>query len=289
MAMKNFKCSMKLVHCLCLSRIFTNDRDSISFKIFGHDISFTLEDFHIMCGLRITTHNVEKPSKLESKILKRYFGKSKGVTLKDIRDFMSHNEIQKDDVNFKHVCESDEDANESTVLVEYAAIVEDDKACADYPGGNVPYQKRITSMKHALDNRDKYHSTEYTVGGFPFPLCAWFYDRFPDIRQKYLREDEYLDAPQVPRILRYVCVGEPKYKELHEDYFGNHGKYQTFRVLDIILTEEEFNAFNWTITMQPDSFKAEVFVLVTMEVKRHIEEERRMIEKEVVEQFQRDE
>nr|XP_016499103.1 PREDICTED: uncharacterized protein LOC107817751 [Nicotiana tabacum] len=84
MAMENFKCSMKLVHYLCLSRIFTNDRDSISFKIFGHDVSFTLEDFHIMCGLRITTHNVEKPINRESNILKRYFGKSNGTTLKDI-------------------------------------------------------------------------------------------------------------------------------------------------------------------------------------------------------------
>ncbi|XP_019265579.1 PREDICTED: uncharacterized protein LOC109243134 [Nicotiana attenuata] len=189
MAMENFKCSMKLVHYLCLSRIFTNDRDSISFKIFGHDVSFTLEDFHIMCGLRITAHNVEKPIKRESKILKRYFGKSKGVILKDIRDFMSQNEIQKDDVNFKHVYESDKDAvklmeilvvesilfgkkNESTVLEEYAAIVEDDKACAEYPWGNVTFEKLITSMKHALDNQDKYHSTEYTVGGFPFPLCG---------------------------------------------------------------------------------------------------------------------
>ncbi|XP_019223877.1 PREDICTED: uncharacterized protein LOC109205616 [Nicotiana attenuata] len=185
MAMENFKCSMKLVHCLCLSRIFTNDRDSISFKIFGHDVSFTLEDFHIMCGLRITAHNVEKPIKRESKILKRYFGKSKCAILKDIRDFMSQNEIQKDDVNFKHVCESDEDAvklmeilvvesilfgkkNESTVLEEYAAIAEDDKACAEYPWGNVSYEKLIISMKHALDNQDKYHSTELLVVDFHF-------------------------------------------------------------------------------------------------------------------------
>ncbi|XP_009793213.2 probable WRKY transcription factor 30 [Nicotiana sylvestris] len=169
MVMENFKCSMKLVHCLCLSRIFTNDRDSISFKTFGHDVSFTLEDFHVMCSLRITSHNVENLSKRESKILKHYFGKSKGVTLKDIRDFMSQNEIQKDDVNFKHVCESDEDAmklmkilvvesilfgkkNESTVLEKYTTIVEDNKSCAEYPWGNVSYEKLITSMKHALDN-----------------------------------------------------------------------------------------------------------------------------------------
>ncbi|XP_070026646.1 uncharacterized protein [Nicotiana sylvestris] len=213
MAIENFQCSMKLVHCLCLSRIFTNDRDSISFKIFAHDVSFTLEDFYIMCGLRITTHTVEKIINRESNILKRYFGKSKGVTLKDIRDFMTRNEIPKNVVNHSHVCESDDDAvklmeilvvesilfgkkTESSVLEEYASIVEDDKVCAKYPWGNVTYEKLIYSPKHALDKQNKFRSTKYKVGGFPYPLCAWFYKRFPDIREKYIREDEYLDTPQ---------------------------------------------------------------------------------------------
>uniref|UniRef100_A0A1S4CZA3 DUF1985 domain-containing protein n=1 Tax=Nicotiana tabacum TaxID=4097 RepID=A0A1S4CZA3_TOBAC len=200
MAMENFKCSMKLVHCLYLSRIFTNDRDSISFKIFGHDVSFTLEDFHIMCGLQITSHNVEKPINRESNILKRYFGKSKGVTLKDIRDFMTRNEIPKNDVYHSHVCESNNDAvklmeilvlesilfgkkTEPFVLEEYAPIVEDDKVCAKYPWGNVCYEKLIYSLKHALDKQNKFRSTEYKVGEFPYLLCAWFYERFPDIRE----------------------------------------------------------------------------------------------------------
>nr|XP_016440069.1 PREDICTED: uncharacterized protein LOC107765885 [Nicotiana tabacum] len=203
--------SMKLVHCLCLSRIFTNDQDSISFKIFGHDVSFTLEDFQIMCGLRITTHNIEKPINRESNILKRYFGKSKGVTLKDIQDFITRNEIPKNAVNHNHVCESDDDVvklmeilvvesilfgkkTESSVMEQYIAIVEDDKVCAEYPWGNVCYEKLIYSLKHALDKQNKIHSTEYKVGGFPYPLCAWFYERFPDIREKYIREDEYLDT-----------------------------------------------------------------------------------------------
>ncbi|XP_075111861.1 uncharacterized protein LOC142182000 [Nicotiana tabacum] len=252
MAMENFKCSMKLVHCLCLSRIFTNDRDSISFKIFGHDVSFTLEDFYIMCGLRITTHNVEKLINRESNILKRYFGKSKGVTLKDIRDFMTRNEIPKNAVNHRHICESDDDAmklmeilvvesilfgkkTESSVMEEYASIVEDDKVCAEYPWGNVAYEKLIYSLKHALDKQNKVRSTEYKVGGFRF------YERFPDIREKYIREDEYLDTPQVLRILRYVCVGEPKYPRPF-DFFNSHENYRNFRVLDIILTEEELNS-----------------------------------------------
>ncbi|XP_075109146.1 uncharacterized protein LOC142180940 [Nicotiana tabacum] len=258
MAMENFKCSMKLVHCLCLSRIFMNDRDSISFKIFGHDVSFTLEDFHIMCGLRITAYNVKKPINRESNILKRYFGKSKGVTLKDIRDFMTQNEIPKNVVNHIHVCESDDDAvklmeilvvesilfgkkTESSVMEEYASIVEDDKVYAEYPWGNVDYEKLIYSLKHALDKQNKFHATEYKLGGFSYPLCAWFYERFPDIREKYIREDEYLDTPQVPRMLRYVCVGEPKFPELFE-MFNSHKKYRSFRVLDIIPTEEELNS-----------------------------------------------
>nr|XP_016474533.1 PREDICTED: uncharacterized protein LOC107796290 [Nicotiana tabacum] len=179
MVMENFHCSMKLVYCLILYRVFTNDRDSISFKIFDCDVSFSLEDFHIMCGLKITSHNVEIPIKRESKILKHYFGKSKGVTLKDIRDYMIQNQIKKDNVNFKHICESDEDAvklmqiliveyilfgrkNESIVLEEYAAIVEDDESCLNYPWGNASYEKLITSMKHALDNKDKNNTTEYT-------------------------------------------------------------------------------------------------------------------------------
>ncbi|XP_019224700.1 PREDICTED: uncharacterized protein LOC109206335 [Nicotiana attenuata] len=246
MAMENFQCSMKLVHCLCLSRIFTNDRDSISFKIFGHDVSFTLEDFHIMCGLRITTHNVEKPINRESNILKRYFGKSKGVTLKDIRSFMTRNEIPKNAVNHVNICETDDDAvklmeilvvesiffgnnTESSVMEEYASIVEDDKVCAEYPWGNVAYEKLIYSLKHALDKQNKLHTTEYKVGGFPYPLCAWFYERFPDVRAKYIREDEYLDTPQVPRMLRYVCVGEPKFPELFH-MFSTHEGYRNFRV-----------------------------------------------------------
>ncbi|XP_075098952.1 uncharacterized protein LOC142175851 [Nicotiana tabacum] len=197
-AMKNFHCSMKLVHCLILSHVFTNDRDSISFKIFGCDVSFSLEDFHIMCDLRIITHNVEKSIKRESKILKRYLGKSKGMTLKYIREYMIQNQIKKDDVNFKHVCESDEDAvklmkilivesilfgrkNESTMLEEYATIVEDDEACLNYPWGSASYEKLITSIKYALDNKDKNIPTEYTVGGFSYPLYVWFYEHFPYI------------------------------------------------------------------------------------------------------------
>nr|XP_009802069.1 PREDICTED: uncharacterized protein LOC104247692 [Nicotiana sylvestris] len=183
MAMENFKCSMKLVYCLCLSRIFTNDRDSISFKIFGYDVSFTLEDFHIMCGLRITTHNVEKPINRESNILKHYFGKSKGVTLKDIRDFMTQNEIPKNAVNHIHVCESDDDAvklleilvvesnlfgkkTESSVMEEYASIVEDDKVCAEYLWDNVAYEKLIYSLKHALDKQNKFHATSINLVDF---------------------------------------------------------------------------------------------------------------------------
>ncbi|XP_070050403.1 uncharacterized protein [Nicotiana tomentosiformis] len=168
MTVENFHCGMKLVHCLILSCVFTNDRDSSSFKIFGQDVSFSLEDFHIICGLRITTRNVKKPIKRESKILKRYFGKSKSVTLKDIREYMIWNQIKKDDVNFKHVCESDEDAvklmkilivdfilfgrkHESIVLEEYAAIIEDDGACLNYPWGNPSYEKLITSMNSFND------------------------------------------------------------------------------------------------------------------------------------------
>uniref|UniRef100_A0A1S3ZNH4 DUF1985 domain-containing protein n=1 Tax=Nicotiana tabacum TaxID=4097 RepID=A0A1S3ZNH4_TOBAC len=215
-----FKCSMKLVYCLCLSRIFTNDRDSISFKIFGYDVSFTLEDFHIMCGLRITAHNIEKPFNRESTILKRYFGKSKGVSLKDIRSFMTRNVIPKNAVNHAHVCESDDDAvklmeirivesilfgknTESCVIEEYASIVEDEKLCAEYPWGNVAFEKLIYSLKHALDKQNKHHATEYKLTGFPYPLCVWFYERFPDVRKKYVAEDDYLDMPQVPRMLRY--------------------------------------------------------------------------------------
>nr|XP_009759683.1 PREDICTED: uncharacterized protein LOC104212173 isoform X2 [Nicotiana sylvestris] len=232
MAMKNFQCSMKLVHCLCLSRIFTNDQDSISFKIFGHEVSFTLEDFHIMCGLRIIAHNIEKLINQENNILKRYFGKSKGVTLKDIQSFMTRNEIPKNAVNHAHVCESDDDAiklmeilvvesilfgknTESCEMEEYTSIVEDDKVCAEYPWGNMAYEKLIYSLKHALDKQNKLHTTEYKLGGFPYPLCAWFYECFPDVRERYIREDEYLDTPQVPRMLCYVCVGEPKFAELY--------------------------------------------------------------------------
>ncbi|XP_070009545.1 uncharacterized protein [Nicotiana sylvestris] len=173
MAMENFQCSIELVHCLCLSRIFTNDRDSISFKIFGHDVSFTLEDFHIMCGLWITTHNIEKPINRESNILNRYFGKSKGVTLKDIRDFMTRNEISKNAVNHIHVCKSNDDVvklmkilivesilfgkkTESSVMEEYASIVEDDKVCVEYPWGNVAYEKLIYSLNMHWTSRTNY-------------------------------------------------------------------------------------------------------------------------------------
>nr|XP_016458832.1 PREDICTED: uncharacterized protein LOC107782460 [Nicotiana tabacum] len=257
-AMENFKCSMKLVHCLCLSRIFTNDRDSISFKIFGHDVSFTLEDFHIMCCLRITTHNIEKSFNRESTILKRYFGKSKGVNLKDIRSFMTRNVIPKNVVNHAHVYESDDDAiklmkilivesilfgknTESCVIEEYASIVEDEKLCAKYPWGNVAYEKLIYSLKHALDKQNKHHAIEYKLTGFPYPLCVWFYGHFLDIRKKYVAEDEYIDMPQVPRMLRYVCVGEPKYPELYY-MFRTHERYRDFMVLDIIPIEEELNS-----------------------------------------------
>ncbi|XP_019235541.1 PREDICTED: uncharacterized protein LOC109215878 [Nicotiana attenuata] len=203
--MENIKCSMKLVHCLCLSRIFTNDRDSISFKIFGHDVSFTLEDFHIMCGLPITAHNIEKPFNRKSTVLNRYFGKSKGVYLKDIRGFMTRNAIPKNVVNYPHVCENDEDAvtlveililesilfgknNDSCVNEEYASIVEDEKARVEYPWGNVAYEKLIYSLKHVLDKQNKHHATEYKLTGFPYPLCVWFYERFPDVRMSCLAD-----------------------------------------------------------------------------------------------------
>ncbi|XP_070004317.1 uncharacterized protein [Nicotiana sylvestris] len=302
MAMENFKCSMKLVHCLCLSRIFTNDRDSISFKIFGHDVSFTLEDFHIMCGLRITTHNIEKSINRESSILKRYFGKSKGVTLKDIRDFMTRNEIPKNVANHIHVCESNDDAvklmeilvvesilfgkkTESSVMEEYASIVEDDKVCTEYPWGNVAYEKLIYSLKHALDKQNKLHSTEYKIGVFLYPLCSWFYERFPDIREKYIREDEYLDTPQVPRMLRYVCVGEPKFPELF-DMFSSHEIYRSFRVLDIIPIEEELNSMPLIGQLPCSQIRSK---RLTMEVQRHAEKERSTIVKEVFDKFKKEE
>ncbi|XP_019225248.1 PREDICTED: uncharacterized protein LOC109206840 [Nicotiana attenuata] len=306
MAMENFKCIMKLVHCLCLSRIFTNDRDSISFKIFGHDASFTLKDFHIMCGLRITTHNVERPINRESNLLKRYFGKSKGVTLKDIRSFMTRNEIPKNVVNHVHVCESDDDAvklmeiivvesilfgknTELCVAEEYASIVEDDKVCAEYPWGNVAYEKLIYALKHALYKQNKFHTTEYKLGGFPYPLCAWFYERFPDVREKYIREDENLDNSQVPRMLRY--------------------RYRDFRVMDIIPTEEELNSMPLIGKLSCSRIRSNVVNAVpstgesprtlnriellslrlTTEVQRHAEKERSTIVNGVFDKFKKEE
>nr|XP_016486497.1 PREDICTED: uncharacterized protein LOC107806777 [Nicotiana tabacum] len=282
MAMKNFQCSMKLVHCLCLSRIFTNDQDSISFKIFGHEVSFTLEDFHIMCGLRIIAHNIEKPINRENNILKRYFGKSKGVTLKDIQSFMTRNEIPKNAVNHAHVCESDDDAiklmeilvvesilfgknTESCEMEEYTSIVEDDKVCAEYPWGNMAYEKLIYSLKHALDKQNKLHTTEYKLGGFPYPLCAWFYECFPDVREMYIREDEYLDTPQ---------------------------RYRDFRVLDIIPTEDELNSMplirSKVVNAIPSTGESPRIRLTT-EVQRHAEKERSTIVNEVFDKFKKDE
>ncbi|XP_070001857.1 uncharacterized protein [Nicotiana sylvestris] len=292
--MDNFKCNMKLVHCLCLSRIFMNDRDSISFKIFGHDVSFTLEDFHIMCGLRIIAHNIEKPFNRESTILKRYFGKSKGVSLTDIRSFMTRNVVPKNDVNHAHVCDSDDDAVkpmeilivesilfrkniESCVIKEYASIVKDEKLCAEYPWGNVAYEKLIYSLKHALDKQNKHHATEYKLTGFPYPLCVWFYERFPDVQEKYVAEDEYFDMPQVPRMLRY--------------------RYRDFRVLDIIPTEEELNSMP-LIGKLPcsrirlnvvNAVPSTVFWRLTMEVQRHAEKERSTIVNEVFDKFKKEE
>nr|XP_016450153.1 PREDICTED: uncharacterized protein LOC107775005 [Nicotiana tabacum] len=252
--MENFKCSMKLVHCLCLSRIFTNDRDSISFKIFGHDVSFTLEDFHIMCGLRITAHNIEKPFNQESTILKCYFGKSKGVSLKDIR---------KNVVNHAHICESDDDVvklmkilivesilfgknTESCVIEEYASIVEDEKLCAEYPWGNVAYEKLIYSLKHALDKQNKHHATEYKLTRFPYPLCVWFYERFPDVRKKYVAENKYLDMPQVPRMLRYLTTEVQRHAEkerstIVNEVFDKFKKEERTVIVDAVFVKVKVN------------------------------------------------
>ncbi|XP_070011284.1 uncharacterized protein [Nicotiana sylvestris] len=122
-------------------------------------------------------------------------------------------------------------------MEEYASIVEDDKVCVEYPWGNVAYEKLIYSLKHALDKQNKLHTTEYKLGGFPYPLCAWFYERFPNIREKYIREDEYLDTLRFPG-----CYVMYVWESLNFLNFIICSRYRDYKILDIIHTEEELNS-----------------------------------------------
>ncbi|XP_019251382.1 PREDICTED: uncharacterized protein LOC109230326 [Nicotiana attenuata] len=80
----------KLIHCVLLSEIVNNDPNSMTFKVFDHEIKFTGEAFHIITGLSCSSLlDIKGLHEKKNRLSKVYFPGKDRVELGDLFNFIT--------------------------------------------------------------------------------------------------------------------------------------------------------------------------------------------------------
>nr|XP_016440011.1 PREDICTED: uncharacterized protein LOC107765828 [Nicotiana tabacum] len=165
--------SGKLTHCMLLSQLFYKDRSKMVFKVFGHDVAFTEEDFHTITGHKIESSDYSFVDSRMNHLKERCFS-----------------EVKKGDDVCVDVEVCDEDAVklakiyllEAVLLGKFEGrnisdrcmkVIDDEDLSVSFPWSNFIFDEFIYNLSHLLttDSVKKKpigRIPSYTSLGFPF-------------------------------------------------------------------------------------------------------------------------
>nr|XP_033515554.1 uncharacterized protein LOC117280007 [Nicotiana tomentosiformis] len=162
----------RLIHCVLLSEIISNDSHSMTFKIFDHEVKFTREAFQIITGLKCS-------SSVDFKVLGSHDDAMKLAIIYFVESVLMGKRKNRN------------------VSERVMKIVDDDELCSSFNWGSLYYEKLLKSLKSCLkpkqntsDNENENEKEKdkekdsYTILGFPFAFCVWIMEVFSIFQEK---------------------------------------------------------------------------------------------------------
>ncbi|XP_019257881.1 PREDICTED: uncharacterized protein LOC109236118 [Nicotiana attenuata] len=164
----------KLICCVLLSEIVSNDPDSITFKVFDCEIKFTREAFHIVIGLKCySSPDIKGLHEKENRLSKVYFPGKDRVELGDLYNFITSHP---NGTSASFVGSDDDAVKLATIyFVEYVLmgkrknrnvserimkIVDDDELCSSFNWGSLCYETLLKSLKTCLKPNENENEKE---------------------------------------------------------------------------------------------------------------------------------
>nr|XP_009758849.1 PREDICTED: uncharacterized protein LOC104211486 [Nicotiana sylvestris]XP_016476717.1 PREDICTED: uncharacterized protein LOC107798259 [Nicotiana tabacum] len=177
--------------------IVNNDPDSMTFKVFDHEIKFTHETFHIITGLKYySSLDIKGLHEKEDRLSKVYFPGKDRVELGDLFNFITSHS----NGTTASFVGSNDDAVKLAIIYfvesvlmgkrknrnvseQIMKILDDDELCSSFNWGSLSYETLLKSLKSCLKpnenenenekEKDKYKDKDnYTILGFPFAFCV---------------------------------------------------------------------------------------------------------------------
>ncbi|XP_070048256.1 uncharacterized protein [Nicotiana tomentosiformis] len=193
----------RLIHCVLLSEIVSNDSHSMTFKVFDHEVKFTREAFQIITGLKCSSSvNFKVLRERENRLSKVYFPGKDRIELGDLWHFITSHPYG---TTASFVGSHDDAVKLATIyFVESVLmgkcknrnmservikIVDDDELYSSFNWVSLCYEKLLKSLKSCLkpkqnisDNENENENEKekeidkvkdsYTILGFPFAFCV---------------------------------------------------------------------------------------------------------------------
>ncbi|XP_070010653.1 uncharacterized protein [Nicotiana sylvestris] len=257
--LQSVKFSGKLMHCVLLSEIVSNEPDSMTFKVFDRDIKFTRDAFHIITGLKsYSSLDMKGLNEKENRLLRVYFPGKDKIELADLYSFIS----SRPHGTTSSFAGSDDDALKLATLYfvesvlmgkrknrnvseQIMKIVDDDALCASFNWGSLAYETLLKLLKSCLKSNENDVQKEkekekdidsYTLVGFPFAFCVWIMEVLPIFQEK-----QFVNFKEVgyPRMLCYSEMKSPQFDALCRKYFHNKKVFKLIEVSPFIPVEEE--------------------------------------------------
>ncbi|KAM3216509.1 hypothetical protein P3L10_025950 [Capsicum annuum] len=179
MKLGNLNSSGNLLHCMILSQVKCNKKNSMAFYVKGSYIEFTLDVFGLVTGLSTKSSSSVSSSIREkgggSRLLNTYFDGAGKLKMGDLKKFM---ETRKGEVqNNLYAVKLAEIYILGRVLlggrltkVIYAnliMILEDADMCREYGWGELSFDETISSLKSSLKPTKTNVRSSYQLVGFP--------------------------------------------------------------------------------------------------------------------------
>nr|XP_009595878.1 uncharacterized protein LOC104092090 [Nicotiana tomentosiformis] len=199
----------RLIHCVLLSEIISNDSHSMTFKVFYHEVKFTREAFQIITGLKCSSSvDFKVLGERENRLSKVYFPGKDRIELGDLWHFITSHPYG---TTASFVGSHDDAVKLATIyFVESVLmgkrknrnvsewvmkIVDDDELCSSFNWAPLCYEKLLKSLKSCLKPKQNTSENEnenekekekekdkekdsYTILGKPSVFGLWKYSQF---------------------------------------------------------------------------------------------------------------
>ncbi|XP_070034534.1 uncharacterized protein [Nicotiana tomentosiformis] len=185
--------SGKLTRCMLLSQPFYKDKSKIVFKVFGHDVAFTEDDFHNIIGLKIEASDYSFVDARVNRLKEPYFSEvKKGLKVETLYKFMQKRSRVRDGTS-DDVCVDVEVCDEDAVKLAQIYLLEV-VLLGKFNGRNIS----DCSMK-IIDGEELYVS---------FPWGSFYFDEF-NYNLSHLLTSESVKKKPIGRIPSYMALGFP--------------------------------------------------------------------------------